>query len=69
MNHPDLMSSNSEARYQQMLQKAEAERRYRKIKGNGPNLLERTGEFLISAGRKLKTEAQSNVVVPASQTE
>ncbi len=69
MEHPDLMLSNGEARYQQMLQAAEAERRYRKIKGNGPSLLERIGEFLILTGRKLKSKAQSNVVVPASQTE
>ncbi len=34
MSHPVLMSNNGQARYNQLLQEAEAERRYHKIKAH-----------------------------------
>ena len=75
MSHPILTSSNAEARYRKLLKEAEAERRYRHLlligqrRGKSPDLLRRIGDFLIAAGRALKTQSQSNSAPPAIQAE
>jgi hypothetical protein len=59
--------NEGKARYNELLQEAEAERRYQRIKGNQPSLLQRSGDFLISLGRQLKTQARPNAAIPALQ--
>jgi len=56
MNYSILIIDDGKARYEEMLKAAEAERRYRQIKGNSPSLLQRAGGFLIAAGQKLKAQ-------------
>ncbi|NIP25966.1 MAG: hypothetical protein GWO38_19640 [Phycisphaerae bacterium] len=59
--------NEGKARFNELLQEAEAERRYQRIKGNRPSLLQRSGDFLISLGQQLKAQAQSNPTIPALQ--
>ena len=58
MSHPVIISSNADARYRQMLENAEAERRYRQIKSKNHGLLQGVADLLISAGHKLKAQGR-----------
>ena len=62
MFHPWLISGDAKARYQQMLQEAEEYRLAQRVKGHKPGLLQRSGDFLIMMGQKLKAQAQSRMV-------
>ena len=58
MSHPYLMLSNTNARYQQMLENAETERKYRQIKAKSYGLLQGVADSLISAGQKLMAQGR-----------
>jgi hypothetical protein len=61
MSHPILMSNNGQARYNQLLQEAEAERRYHKIKA-----LNAKGESRFSfLNRRRDKEASRPAAKPA----
>ncbi len=47
-------------RHQEMLRQAEAERRYRQLKGNRPSLLKQVSHRLLATGWQLKAHRQSN---------
>ena len=55
----------SQARYQQMLQEAENHRLIKRVQGNKPGLLQRSGAFFSRLGQKLKVQAQANPATPA----
>lgn len=62
MLHPVLMEDVANLRYQEMLQRAENKRFYKRIKGNQPGLLQWIGNRLTAAGQRL--QAQSYLTTP-----
>jgi len=57
MLDPIALKNLSQIRYQERLQEAAVERRYQRIKGNGPTWLQNVGNLLIAAGQKLQAQA------------
>ena len=68
MLHPDLALTLVEARQQQFLQEAEAERLYRQVKGHKPSLVQRIKDVLTVIGPQVKIQASANMVLSASRT-
>lgn len=65
MTHPTLIEKDAEIRYQQLLQEAEAERLYQRLKGNNSSLWQRAGDLLITVGQTLKAQAASSSTTPS----
>lgn len=65
MTHPTLIEKDAEIRYQQLLQEAEAERLYQRLKGNNSSLWQRAGDLLITVGQTLKAQAPSSSTTPS----
>jgi hypothetical protein len=65
MLDPISINMLGKIRHQELLQEAETERRYRKIKGNSASLWQRSGYFLIAVGQALKAQAPSNTTAPS----
>lgn len=65
MTHPTLIEKDAEIRYQQLLQEAEAERLYQRLRGNSPSLWQRAGDLLITVGQTLKAQAPSSSTTPS----
>jgi hypothetical protein len=65
MLDPISMKNLSQIRYQELLQEAAAERRYRPSEGNGPHWLQNVGNLLIAAGQKLQAQAPATPALNA----
>jgi hypothetical protein len=65
MLQPNLLSALSQIRYQEMLQEAEVERRYRQTKRQSPSLGTQVGGLLSVVGRKIGRQVQTSATTPA----
>ena len=65
MLQPNLIATLSQIRYQEMLQEAEVERRYRQTKRQSPSLGTQVGGLLSVVGRKIGRQVQTSATTPA----
>ncbi len=64
LNHYSLLLEIAHQRQQQMLQQAEAERRYRQLKENRPGLRQQVGHRLLATIQHFKVNLWSNPATP-----
>ena len=69
MKHPDMMSANGKARFNEMIASAEAYRRVKRLKGDQIGLYARAlqiiGDGLVSIHNRIKVQPTTEAELPA----